>query len=566
MENILRGLIVVGAIALGALGVIVFMKLRPSAAADLAAIPSSVDGLTRVRAAECWQAEWFKPIRELILEAGPDALQKVDQEFGGVLGDLDAVSLVYFDTPTTDKATEPDPFVLLLATKNPINQGEFYARIAPKAVPNKEVIQVGTEALYARDRVIVIGSKAAVEKYLTRTASSSPASQQAVQWANSAPVNVVFRLGGMLLAERQPTSASDLRVVLAHQVSIYQLESLAKAEWLRLSFDPATGEMEVNIHFAKETEVPVGFATTKRFLDAVKEILAQQRIDVTRRGLYPTGPGQPRGMDLAAMLATVPYVGAIQQVEEWLTEAKVTQGAGVVTLKVKLPPAATVGAVTSALLVGSWQFDQRKRQEIRRHSAPLAYLGDLNLATFRWYQATNSIPPDFQARDGRPLLSWRVQLLPYLGHEELFKKFKPNEPWDSPNNLPLLSEMPEVFKLPGRSAPAHHTYWQRFIGPATCWERYSARPDLRRDFKDGTHNTFLIVEAADAVEWTKPADLYYAPGRPLPELSTYHDGGFLASFYDLSARCIHPGRVGEANLRAAITPNGGERLTQIWFD
>src|SRR6266496_1344673 len=31
--------------------------------------------------------------------------------------------------------------------------------------------------------------------------------------------------------------------------------------------------------------------------------------------------------------------------------------------------------------------------------------------------------------DARPLHSWRVLILPFLGEEELFKRFKLNQPW-----------------------------------------------------------------------------------------------------------------------------------------
>src|SRR5687768_6729911 len=45
------------------------------------------------------------------------------------------------------------------------------------------------------------------------------------------------------------------------------------------------------------------------------------------------------------------------------------------------------------------------------------------------------------SKDNKPLLSWRVTLLKYLGQEELLGRFKLNEPWDSANNKKLLEEM-----------------------------------------------------------------------------------------------------------------------------
>ncbi|HCO22471.1 MAG TPA: hypothetical protein DIT97_05185, partial [Gimesia maris] len=43
-----------------------------------------------------------------------------------------------------------------------------------------------------------------------------------------------------------------------------------------------------------------------------------------------------------------------------------------------------------------------------------------------------SIPENY-APSGRPHLSWRVHILPFMGEEDLFQQFKLNEPWDSPH-------------------------------------------------------------------------------------------------------------------------------------
>jgi len=47
--------------------------------------------------------------------------------------------------------------------------------------------------------------------------------------------------------------------------------------------------------------------------------------------------------------------------------------------------------------------------------------------------------------DGKPLLSWRVALLPYIGHEKLYREFKLDEAWNSPHNRPLLDRMPMAY-------------------------------------------------------------------------------------------------------------------------
>jgi len=69
----------------------------------------------------------------------------------------------------------------------------------------------------------------------------------------------------------------------------------------------------------------------------------------------------------------------------------------------------------------------------------------------------------------------------------------------------------------------------------------------------------LIVEAAEAVPWTKPVDLPFEPGRPLPKLGAPDRDEFLAVLADGSVRFL-PRRIEQALLRALITRNGGEHI------
>jgi hypothetical protein len=49
---------------------------------------------------------------------------------------------------------------------------------------------------------------------------------------------------------------------------------------------------------------------------------------------------------------------------------------------------------------------------------------------------------------GKVMHSWRVLILPYLGHEDLFNAYHFDEPWDGPNNSKLLPLMPDVYRCP----------------------------------------------------------------------------------------------------------------------
>ena len=100
------------------------------------------------------------------------------------------------------------------------------------------------------------------------------------------------------------------------------------------------------------------------------------------------------------------------------------------------------------------------------------------------------LPPPAIRKDGSPLLSWRVAILPYLGKEDLYKEFHLDEPWDSPNNLKLLEYMPKVYQTAGASPTK--TSYQVVVGPGTLFDP-SCRPGRpARQFagQPGLHHPF----------------------------------------------------------------------------
>ncbi|WP_020468474.1 sigma-70 family RNA polymerase sigma factor [Zavarzinella formosa] len=82
----------------------------------------------------------------------------------------------------------------------------------------------------------------------------------------------------------------------------------------------------------------------------------------------------------------------------------------------------------------------------------------------------NFLPADIRDKTGKPLLSWRVVILPYMGDkasEELYRQFKLNEPWDSEHNFKLLAKMPDIYRVGIEPKDSSHTYYQAFAGPGT---------------------------------------------------------------------------------------------------
>jgi hypothetical protein len=131
-------------------------------------------------------------------------------------------------------------------------------------------------------------------------------------------------------------------------------------------------------------------------------------------------------------------------------------------------------------------------------------------------------PAAVRGPDGKPLLSWRVLLLPYIEEETLFKQFHLDEAWDSPHNIKLLDPMPGIYTpFRERDYPVGHTFYQVIVGPGTPFSQPTGMK-----LANLASQSLLIVEAAHPIPWTKPDDLCYDPNGPLPSLGGILRNGF----------------------------------------
>jgi hypothetical protein len=192
----------------------------------------------------------------------------------------------------------------------------------------------------------------------------------------------------------------------------------------------------------------------------------------------------------------------------------------------------------------------------------------LSFAMNAYHAEVNHLPqPAIYDKNGKPLLSWRVALLPHLGHEELYKQFKLEEPWDSEHNKKLLAKMPDVYQSTvwDKNNPSHTTFKvfvsKKGSAPSSAFVENEA-VKLEQILKgDGNANTVLIVEGGEQVPWTKPEDIPFDPQKPLPDLDKHFPHGWHAVFGDNTVRKIKKGAP-EKLLKQIITYNGGE--TEDW--
>jgi hypothetical protein len=139
-------------------------------------------------------------------------------------------------------------------------------------------------------------------------------------------------------------------------------------------------------------------------------------------------------------------------------------------------------------------------------------LTNIILALHNYAQFYKSFPPAYIAdKDGRPMHSWRVLILPYIEQDELYKQYNFNEPWDGPNNKKLLKARPYVYACPDDeknflTPGATSTNYVAVVGADAAW--HGATPRNFADFRGKTSETIMIVEVADVdIPWTEPKDV-----------------------------------------------------------
>lgn len=185
-------------------------------------------------------------------------------------------------------------------------------------------------------------------------------------------------------------------------------------------------------------------------------------------------------------------------------------------------------------------------------------LKQLGLAMHNFHDTFQGFPAAAEKdQDGKPLLSWRVRLLPFIDQQALFNRFHMDEPWDSPHNKELIKLIPPTLVAPGSKAGEGKTNYVALLHEKAVF--HDEAGTRIRDIRDGTSNTIMIVEADDdhAVIWTKPDDLELDEKKPHAGLGKLRKDGFLAAMCDGAVHFI-PSTVTPKTLLKLIFRDDGQ--------
>lgn len=132
-------------------------------------------------------------------------------------------------------------------------------------------------------------------------------------------------------------------------------------------------------------------------------------------------------------------------------------------------------------------------------------LRQIGLALLNYYDTWGRFPPavTYDA-NGKAMHSWRVLILPYLGEQALYQRYDLTQPWNSPSNMQLLNQIPDVFK--DDSSNRGHTMVVAITGPGTLFPP-TGSGTYNSVAKPASHVVVVAEMARSNILWTEPRDL-----------------------------------------------------------
>ena len=255
--------------------------------------------------------------------------------------------------------------------------------------------------------------------------------------------------------------------------------------------------------------------------------------------------------------------------DQVLATAKVTANAGRVDVN------ASIKNPNDTLRLALIPQLQASKQAAMRNEA-MQSLKQLGLAALIYQDRFGSFPPavvsgksaygdlNTSGDEAAPVpRSWRVELLPLLDQEALYKEYRLDQPWDSEANLAVLRKMPALFRSPEDAPASMNSSFFALTGSDTVFDGNDGTQ--LKEIEDGTSNTLLFAEAKRAVPWTKPEDIAYEADQPVPDLGGWQPDVFLVALCDGS---VHPVRssewVDKTFLRPWIEKSDGQVPPPLW--
>jgi hypothetical protein len=529
---------------------------KPALPADLAAVPNDAFAFAHVKLADLWKNEALKDVRAILEKAGPATIEAFDKRFTPAPSSIDRLT-VYMPVPNFENGPRDFDFVFILAVNKPYDRDKFVkqlgktttrkGRLGSFVVDEDETIAVR----FIDDKTMAFGSPQAVQHMVDVAPPQRPGP---------------LTSGLELAAGKQPiVAAINVAALPAELVEEglrfipQEIHPIFKAQSLTLSMDlEGDGHIYARVAYADGKTADAAEKALGAAMEMAKALIADTRKELMRNVL---GDGKDAKIeDLPIAAASLLGLGALQHAEDILNSQPVKRSGDALTATINLPPhfKSLIGTAGVAASMLAPAVGKLKDQAARAKGAN--NLKQIGLALHNYHDTHNTFPSAAVVdKKGKPQLSWRVLILPYIEQDNLYRQFNLDEPWDSEHNKKLIDKMPAVYALPNKMSKPGETHYRVFVGNGAFWDWVQGITFAQ--ITDGTSNTIMVVEAAEGVPWTKPDEFEFDPKKDLPKLGKSFKGGFHALFGDGSVRFLRDS-VAPQTLKAMITKDGGEVINE----
>jgi type II secretory pathway pseudopilin PulG len=162
------------------------------------------------------------------------------------------------------------------------------------------------------------------------------------------------------------------------------------------------------------------------------------------------------------------------------------------------------GILTALLLPAVSAAREAARQTVCRNN-----LKQIALALESYASVKGHFPPACTVdRSGRPLHSWRTEILPFLEAEPWCDQIDRTKPWNDPKNKMMAGKRLAIFQCPSDPSPNTETHYMMVVGKDTVGGEPGGRGTSRAEITDGTSRTLMVVEVpGQGVPWMEPKDI-----------------------------------------------------------
>ena len=495
-----------------------------------------------------------KELKDAFAKNGGTAMwEEIDsgpaRDIGVKLTEVESVGVFVVDVPAK---SPPQALVVFSANKafdkanNPFvrSQPVFTksGQIPPRKGPDARGFYEGRGDLglvhFPDDKTVVLLSEGLADKYLAGFAKSRSAWPFTPELSRAASANALYVSANLTKLPSDMLQAREL-AEFRDVLSAKSLTVTANLKGKELTATARAG-------YASPAAATAAQAKLQELLGAAKSAL--------------------KGFDreLGAMAGT--FKPVLTGAESTLSGAKLAVSGSDVTLTASYKADFDIGAIVADAV-------KKVKDDAPRLTAQNNFK-QIGIALHNIHDVNNALPVHAIGAKGVPvkgpndkaLLSWRVAILPYIEQDNLYRQFKLDEPWDSEHNKKLIPLMPKIYAPAGKPpAKAGHTHVQMLVGPGgtPLGAKFAS-------ITDGLSNTLAVVEAADAVIWTKPDDVVvpfkYNAGELKKKFgSGEFPGGFNVLFWDGSTRFLRD-TVKESTLSLLCYPSDGQVIPADAFD